>query len=375
MNIPLFKIWWTDDDINRVNSVIRRGMQWAIGPEITEFENKVCQYLGVKYAVAVNSGTSALHAILAAYGIGEGDEVIIPSFTFIATANAPLFVGAKPVFADIENETYGLDPDDVVKKITPKTKAIIPVHYAGCSCRIKELKKIADKHNLILIEDAAEALGSTVNGEKVGSIGDAAILSFCANKVITTGEGGMVLTNSEDIYRKVKLLVSQGRQETGNYFTSTEKMDYVTLGYNFRMSTMTAALGIAQLDKIDEIIGMRRANAGYMTQKLSAIKQIHVPSVPQGYSHIYQLYTIRLDGRKEMRDALISHLIAKGITARIYFDPVHLTKFYRNKFGLKEGLLPITEEVSSQVLTLPMFPGLSKEEIDYITSTISDFFT
>ncbi|MFC1953263.1 DegT/DnrJ/EryC1/StrS family aminotransferase, partial [Chloroflexota bacterium] len=194
--IPLFKIYWDKEDTNTVNVAITRGMGWAVGPEVTEFEEKLSQYLDIKYCLTFNSGTSALHAILLAYGIGPGDEIIVPSFTFIATANVALFVGAKPVFADIEEVTLGLDVEDVERKITSKTKAILPIHFAGCPCQIDGLKRVAKKNNLLLIEDAAEALGADINGTKVGSIGDSAILSFCQNKLISTGEGGAVVTNS-----------------------------------------------------------------------------------------------------------------------------------------------------------------------------------
>jgi perosamine synthetase len=373
-NIRLFKIYWDEQDVEKVASVIKKGLYWAIGPEIKEFEKRVSEYVGVKYALALNSGTSALHVILAAYGIGEGDEVIIPSFTFIATANAPLFVGARPVFAEIEGETYGLDPEDVERKITPGTKAIIPVHYGGSSCHIEELRQIAQKHNLILIEDAAESLGAMVNGKKVGSFGDSAILSFCAPKVITTGEGGMILTNSRDIYKKAKLIYNHGRVETADYFSSAEQMEYVTLGYNFRMSTMTAALGIAQLEKIDEIIRMRRENAAYLTEELSKIEGIETPKEPLGYFHVYQMYTIRLNGREGTRDRLKEYLAQHRIGVRIYFEPVHLTQFYRKEFGCQAGDLPLTEKVATEVLTLPMYPALTREEMDYIAQRVKDFF-
>ena len=372
-NIPLFRVYWDNQDVEEVASVIRKGMYWAIGPDIRKFENKVCEYVGVEYAVATNSGTSALHAVLAAHDIGEGDEVIVPSFTFIATANAPLFVGAKPVFAEIEEETHGLDPADVERKITPRTKAIIPIHYGGSPCHIEELKRVAQKHNLIFIEDTAESLGAMVNGKKVGSFGDSAILSFCAPKVITTGEGGMILTDSRDIYEKVKLICNHGRTETADYFSSAEQIEYVTLGYNFRMSTMTAALGIAQIEKIDKIIRMRRENANYLTEGLSTIEGIETPKVPQGYFHVYQMYTIRISGEKGTRDRLKEYLVQHGIGTKVYFDPVHLSLFYRQKFGYKGGELPITERVSREVLTLPMYPTLTKEEIDYILSQINDF--
>jgi len=236
-DIPLFKIHWDEQDVEKVASVVKKGVYWATGPEIKEFEKKISEYVGVEYALALNSGTSALHVLLAAYGMGQGDEVIVPSFTFIATANAPLFVGAKPLFADIESESYGLDPDDVERRITSKTKAIIPIHYGGLPCHIEELKQIADEHNLILIEDAAEALGAMVNTKKAGSFGDSAILSFCAPKVITTGEGGMILTDSRDVYEKALLIYNHGRVGPTDYFSSAEQMEYVTLGYNFRMST------------------------------------------------------------------------------------------------------------------------------------------
>ena len=251
--IPLFKIYWDEDDVKSVSDSISAGMNWATGPNIEKFENLISEYLGVKYAVTFNSGTSALFSLLIVENISGGDEVIVPSFTFIATANAPLFTGARPVFADIEDETFGLDPEDVRKKITSKTKVILPVHYGGSPCRIKELKEIAEDNDLLLIEDAAEALGAKVEGSLVGTFGKASILSFCANKVITTGEGGAVVTDSKDIYEKLRLIRSHGRAETNNYFESTKYMDYVSLGYNFRISNITAALGVAQIRKIDDM--------------------------------------------------------------------------------------------------------------------------
>ena len=372
-NIPLFKIYWDEQDIAEITTAVRSGMSWAIGSNIEKFEKGIADYIGTKYAVVFNSGTSALHAALLTYELGEGAEVIVPSFTFIATANAALFVGAKPVFAEIEEETYGLDPVDVRKKITPRTRAIIPIHYGGCPCLVNELKQIVEEHGLILIEDAAEAFGAAINGKKVGSFGDAAILSFCQNKVITTGEGGAVVTNSSKVYEKLKLVRSHGRLETANYFYSTEYIDYMTLGYNFRMSNITASLGIAQLNKVDRIIEMRRKNAQYMTRILSPIRTITTPYAPNGFSHVYQMYTMRLRNAN-LRDSLMKHLSDNGIMTHIYFPPVHLTQFYRREFGYREGNLPITEKVASEVLTLPMYPTLTKEETDYIGVQISNFF-
>ena len=369
--IPLFKIYWDEEDIRSEAEAIKVGMNWAVGPNVEKFEEMVAGYIGAKYGVVFNSGTSALHAALLAYGIKEGDEVIVPSFTFIATANAPLFVGAKPVFADIEEETYGLDSEDVKEKITEKTKAIIPIHYGGCPCKIKELREIADDHNLILIEDAAESLGARIGDKKVGAFGDAAMLSFCQNKIITTGDGGAIITDSREIYEKLKLIRSHGRLETSDYFSSTEYMDYITLGYNFRMSNIIAALGVAQLKKVDKIIEMRRKNAEYLTARLKReIKQIITPAPLKDYYQVYQMYTIVVNN---YRDELMKYLADKGIMTKVYFSPVHLTHFYKNELGYA-CKLPITEQISKQVLSLPMYPTLTREEIDFIIDKIKSFF-
>ncbi len=372
--IPLFKIYWDEEDVARVAEVIRRGMNWAAGPYIQEFEGLISEYIGARYAVAFNTGTSALHAVLLAYGIGPGDEVIVPSFTFIATANAPLFVGAKPVFVDIEETTYGLDPDSVRHKITPKTKAIIPVHYGGCPCSIEELKEIAEEHNLILIEDAAESFGAKRNGKKVGAFGDSAMFSLCQGKVFTTGEGGFIVTDSQGIYEKLKLIRSHGRAETADYFSSVEYMDYVTLGYNFRMPTIIAALGISQINKVDMLIEMRRNNSKYMTKALSGIKEIVIPEFPKEVFHVYQEYPIKTKSGGGARDSLRAHLTQRGIMTRVSFYPIHLTHFYKNILGYDNSSLDVTEKVSSQALTLPMYPSITKEEMDYITQEIHNFF-
>jgi len=370
--IPLFKIYYDEEDVRNVAEVIKAGMYWAEGPYIKEFENKISEYVGTKYCVMFNSGTSALHASLLALGIKEGDEVIVPSFTFIATANAPLFVRAKPIFADIEEKTLGLDPEDVVKKISNKTKAIIPIHYGGCPCKIKELKEIAEDYNVVLIEDAAEAFGAESKGEKVGTFGDLAIFSFCQNKIITTGEGGCVVTNSREIYERLKLIRSHGRIDKKNYFYSVESAEYVSLGFNFRMSNILAALGLSQLKKVDKLIKMRRMNAEYMTRRLSKISGVDVFKPPPDSFHVYQMYTIFV--RENYRKNLIRYLDEKGVMTKVYFSPVHLTPFYRKLFGYKEGFLPKTEKISQQVLTLPMYPSLTVEEMDYIVSCINGFF-
>jgi perosamine synthetase len=367
--IPLFKIYWDEKDVNLVTEAIKAGANWAVGPNVAKFEEMIAEYIGAKYCVALNSGTSALHALLLAHGIKKGDEVIVPSFTFIATANAVLLVGAKPVFADIEAETFGLDPENVKEKITKRTRAILPMHYGGCPCKIRELEEIAEDHNLLHIEDAAESFGARIGDKKVGTFGDSATLSFCQNKLITTGEGGAVVTDSRETYEKLKLIRSHGRLETSDYFSSVEVMDYIALGYNFRMSNITAALGISQLEKIDKLIEMRRRNARYLNEELEQVKGITIPVPPENYYQVYQMYSIRVNPEK--RDEMIRYLARKGIMTKVYFSPVHLTHLYKNELKYT-CRLPVTEEISKQILTLPMYPTLTKEEMKYIVEEIKN---
>jgi len=371
--LPLYKIFTDDEDVNLITKIIKRGSKWAMGPEIEEFENALKNYVGCDYCLTLNSGTSAIHATFLAYGFGVNDEIIIPSFSFIATANSVLFVGSKPIFADIEEENFGLEPMSISKKITSKTKAIFPMDYGGLSCKINEIKKITDENNLKLIEDGAESLGSSIGGRKTGSISDSTIFSFCGNKVLTTGEGGAIVTNSLEIFEKIKLIRSHGRMDQSANFDTVSDSQYVSLGYNWRMSSLTAALGISQLSKLDKLIKMRNENAKYISSKLSKFSQLKIPSPPQGYEHIFQMYTIRLK-EKEIRDKLHSFLLKNGIFSKVYFNPIHLTMFYKEKFGTKEGLLPITEKVSREILTLPMYPNMIKEEKDLLVDSISEFF-
>lgn len=369
--IPLYKIYRDEDDTKAVNAVIERGTHWTNGPENIELEKNLASYVGSKYALGFNNGTSALHAMLLAYGIGAGTEVIVPSFTFISTANSVLFTGAKPVFADIENESYALDPEDVRKKINEKTKAIMPIHYGGSpAIKIKELRELADEKGVLLLEDAAESLGAKINDEKVGSFGDSAILSFCANKVITSGEGGAVTTNSEEIYEKLKLIRSHGRAENENYFESNKYMDYIDLGFNFRMSSITAALANSQLEKIDRIIDMRRSVAKKYDEAFFAL-DMRLPANSEDVFNVYQMYTIRMKDRNE-REGLRKHLENEGIMSKVYFNPVHNTHFYKNILGYNISL-PTTDKISGEVLSIPIFAGMNNNDIDYICNSIKTF--
>lgn len=370
--IPLFKIHWEQDDLNAISNVIKRGTYWTTGPEIEEIENKITKLIGKKYGVSFNSGTSALHAVLLAHKITRG-EVIVPSFTFISTANAVVLAGAKPVFAEIENETYGLDPEDVKERITSKTKAIIPVHIGGSPCRdIKALKEITEDKNLVLIEDAAESLGSKIDNKMVGSHGHSSMFSFCQNKIVTSGEGGMIVTDLKDIYQKLKLIRSHGRVENkDDYFSSSREMDYIDVGYNYRMSSITAALALTQFNKINKIIKIRREKASYYNDKLSKISSIKTPVEKKNHLHVYQMYTIQSKDNK-LRDKIQQSFKNAKIMTKIYFSPIHLKTFYRKKFNYKKGDLPMTEKISGKVITLPLYPGLTKKDMDSIINKIKD---
>ena len=373
--VPLFKTYWDQSDIDAISNVIKRGTYWATGPEIQEFEQQIAKFVDRTYCVSFNSGTSALHSILLAYGITSG-EVIVPSFTFISTANSVLLAGAKPVFAETEEQSYGLDVESVKQKITKNTKAIIPIHYGGLPSKdIIALKNLAEEHTILLIEDAAESPGSKVDNQMVGDFGDAAMFSFCQNKVITTGEGGVIVTDSKEIYEKLKLIRSHGRVESTDtdYFSTTEELDYIDIGYNFRMPTMSAALGLSQLKKIDEIIKMRRKKAKLYHEALQDISEIKLPTELQNQKHVYQMYTIKLENKK-IRDTLQKYLTKNGIMTKVYFHPIHLKSYYKNRFGYKKGDLPKTETLSEKVLTLPMYAAMPKKEIEYTSDSIKKYF-
>jgi dTDP-4-amino-4,6-dideoxygalactose transaminase len=357
--MQLFKSSYQESDIEAVSRVIRRSTYWAEGPEIEQFEKAIIDYMGVPGVLVCNSGTSALHMALLACGVKYHHEVIVPSFTFVATVNAVKFVGAEPVFADIEPQTYGLDPQDVEKKITGKTKAIIAVHYGGHPCKIKELRKMAFKHNLLLIEDAAEAMGAIVEGKQVGTFGDCAILSFCQSKIISTGEGGAVVTGNKYFYDQARLIRSHGKQDE----------DFVSLGYNFRMSSMQAALGISQLERISDLIQKRQQVAHWYKEKLPGVwlNQIKYPSLPKMDGNVFQLYTIQTP----KRDLIMRHLQEKGIPCKIYFNPIHLSTYYKRQ-KWEPVSLPVTEQTSKEVLSLPMYPDLTESEVDQVCESIKE---
>lgn len=375
-NYPLFDIYWDENDIKKIIKVIKRGTYWAAGPEIQEFEKKLGKYFSSNYVVTFNSGTSALHAILLAYGITSG-EVIVPSMSFISTANCVVLAGAKPIFAEIEEISLGLDPEDVKEKINKKTKAIIPMHYGGKVCKnIEVLKEIVDDYHLKLIEDNAESFGAKINGKFVGTIGHAGMLSFCQNKIITTGEGGAIITEEEDIYKKLLLIRSHGRVEKPgvNYFSNINESDYIEIGYNYRLPTICAALGISQLEKIENLIGLRREKGKYYDENLSKIPEIQIISELENTFTVYQLYSVLLKD-SEKRSELQNFLFENGIYSKIYFYPIHLKSFYRGKYGYHEGMLPKTESISKKIVSLPLSLKFSESDQNYIINKIKEFYS
>lgn len=365
--IPLFKMSSNQTDVDVVKSVIESGESWAEGQEIEEFEQRLINYYGLRGVLVCNSGTSALHMALIACGVKHFHEVIVPSFTFISTVNAVKMLGAEPVFADIEPETLGLDPADVEKRITQKTKAIIAVHYAGHPCKIQELKRIAMRRNLMLIEDCAEAQGAKFDNQKVGTFGDCAILSFCQNKIISTGEGGAVITDNKYIYDQCRMLRSHGRAD-GNSFDGSNG-DYVTLGYNYRLSSIQAALGCSQMSRIEDFISKREKVADWYTRRLSKIPGMVLPMAYSNTRNVYQLFTIRVPVSK--RDSILNHLKSKDIGCKVYFNPVHLTSFYKRQHWSPVSL-PVTEQISKEVLSLPMYPDLTESEVDIVCKAIKE---
>jgi perosamine synthetase len=370
--IPLFKIYWDKNDLEAVNEVLTSGMYWSSGSKISDFENLIKNYLGAECCVTFNSGGSALHALMLAYGYQPGDEIIVPSFAYIGTAYTPLYVGAKPIFSDIEYDTFGLDPEDVKEKITSHTKAILPIHYGGTPCNIQALREISSDHNLALIEDAAEAFGAKERGKLLGTFGDSSIFSFSQNKVFTTAEGGCVVTNNNELERRLRHIVSYGREYKGDCGTNKD-IDYVTLGYNWRLSTILAALGISQIKKVEKLIKMRRKKAETYNKQLGELPQIRVPKDTNGSYSVYQLYTIRLIDENYSRNSFQEYLSKKGIFTKIYFDPIHQYSIFKN-LGYEDIELPITDRISSEVLSLPIYPHMMQDELNYIISSVKEYF-
>jgi dTDP-4-amino-4,6-dideoxygalactose transaminase len=312
------------------------------------------------HAVAVANGTAALHLALLSVGITSGDEVIVPSFTFAASSNCALYVGAKPVFVDIDPRTFNIDPQKIEKSISPRTKAIVAVHYAGQPADMDPILETAEKHDLHVIEDAAEAHGAMYKKRMAGSMGIVGCFSFYPNKSMTTGEGGMVVTNSRPVAEKIRLLRSHGQDS---------RYHHIMIGYNYRMTDMQAALGLTQLRKLDLILQKKREAAQYYDQLLSKEENVQTPYVIQNATHTYMFYTVKFP-TETMRNRVMRHLNAKRIGTRIAFPPVHLQPVYRSLFEYKEGYLPVTEECAKRVLSLPIYPHILREDQKFVAEAI-----
>lgn len=359
MHIPFINPFIGKEESEAVAEVIKSG--WLTqGERVAEFEHEFAQYVSTKEAIAVFNGTVALHLTMIIADIGPGDEVIVPSFTFISTANVVLFQGAMPVFAEIDPKTFNILPEDIESKITKKTKAIIPVHYGGQVADMNPIIEIAQRHNLKLIEDAAEAHGAKYKGRHAGVFGDMAIFSFTPIKNMTTGEGGMIVTNNREYAKKLRMLRNHGMDVPYHH---------IMLGYNYRMTEMQAAMGLVQLRRLDQILRRKKEVAAFYNSQLN-VSEIVVPHIaPYTTQHGYMLYTIKVSPLK--RSTMLRKLAEKSIEAKsTYFPPVHLQPFYRNRFGFHEGMLPVTEEVAKQVISLPISPRLSDSEVEYIVASL-----
>jgi len=330
------------------------------GPKVREFEDAFSDFVKAKHAVAVNSGTAALHLALLASGVSKGDEVIVPSFTFTATAETVVLAGGKPVFVDIDPNTYCVDPEEVEKAITEKTKVIIPVDLYGFPAEMEVLREIADKHGLAIVEDAAQAHGAAYKGKPPGCLADAACWSFYGSKNMTTGEGGMVTTNNDELAEKLRCIRSHGEKE---------KYVSVTLGHNYRMPEIEAAIGCVQLRKLPTFIEKRRRNAEQLTDKLRENDALQLPFEDKNHRHSWYLYTVRMkEADVKSRNRLVEELNKAGIGAAVYYPvPIHSMPYYRQ---FCDRRLPRTEEASHQVFSLPVHPGVSPQQIDYIASSV-----
>lgn len=348
------------EEINAITRVIHSGMI-ASGPETAAFEKEFADFVGCKYACAVNNGTSALCLALAAIGVSPGDEVITTPMTFIATANAIMSCGAKPVFADIEENSFNLCPKSVEKAITEKTAAIMPVHLYGLPANMTELRKIANKHEIFLIGDAAQAHGSDIDGEKVGALADIECFSFYPTKNMTTGEGGMVTTNDEKLYHMLDSIRNHGRPDS-----TLGKYEHIRFGLNLRITDIGSAIGRVQLNKLPKFNTIRNRNAMLLLEGLTGLEGIILPSIPEGYKHVWHQFTIRLDDR----ESLSEYLKSKDIETRTYYprlvqDYPHLEQF--------SSECPTASKVVDQVISLPVHPSLTEQDIETIIEEIKQW--
>ncbi|NLL62087.1 MAG: DegT/DnrJ/EryC1/StrS family aminotransferase [Candidatus Atribacteria bacterium] len=375
MQVPLSSPDIIEKDIDAVVAVLKTRFL-SIGPKIEEFEKKICDYVGVKNAVAVNSGTSALHLIIKGLGIQEGDKVLTTPFSFIASSNCILFEKAEPLFVDIDEQTLNLDPVKIEERLKSlkaeelkKVKALLAVDVFGQPADWDRVEEIARKYNLLLIEDSAESLGSEYKGRKCGTFGEAGVFAFYPNKQITTAEGGVLVTDNEELAVAARSMRSQGRGISGEW------LDHDRLGYNFRMDELAAALGCSQLERIDEILEKRAKVAERYNKRLGEIKEVQIPYISQNTNKMsWFVYVIRL-AKGIDRDKVMKYLNQEGVQCKPYFTPIHLQPFYVDMFGYQRGDFPVTEDISSRTIALPFFNNLTEEQMDYVVEKLAEAIT
>ncbi len=364
MKIPLAKPYIGKEEVKAVSEVVK-SCWLSIGPYLEKFEKEIAKFNGNKYAVAVNSGTSGLHLAVKCAGIKPVDEVITSPFSFIASSNPIIFEGGKPVFVDVDEKTYNMNPDLIESAITPKTKAIMLVHIFGQSCDMDPIIEIAEKHNLKIIEDACESIGATYKGKKVGNFGESAVFAFYPNKQMTTGEGGVIVTDNEKIYRLCRSYRNQGRSE------NEEWLGHVRIGYNYRMDEMSAALGYVQAKKLPKMIRQRQKVAETYNKKLGKISGVITPYTAPYNTNTWFVYTIRVEEGIN-RDKAMDYLNKHGVASKPYFPSLHLQPVYREMFNYKEGDFPVSEGISKSILALPFFIGLTESQINYIVENVGE---
>jgi len=367
IRIPLSAPDISEADVRAVSDVLRTS-RLSLGPKLGEFEAAIAKYVGASNAVAVSSGTAGLHLCVRALGIRDGDEVLVPSFTFIAAANAIRYERAVPVFVDIEAHTLNLDPARIEQAITPRTRAIMLVHTFGCPADIAPILEIAHRHGLFVIEDACEAIGAEYDGSKVGTHGDAGVFAFYPNKQMTTGEGGVIVTNNPEIATLARKLRNHGREDSDNWFQHTE------LGYNYRISDINCALGIEQLKRIEPILARRAAIARAYDQKLAGLATLQLPllNVPRRRISWF-VYVVRLAGAMNQfhRDWIVKELLSRGIGAGRYFAPIHLQPIYKSSVRANPDL-PVTEFLAARSIALPFFNQITNEQLDEVCATLRE---
>jgi len=369
MKIEFFRHDIIEDDIKRVNEVLR-SIFLTTGEYVNELERKFSNYLGCREVVGLTSCTAALHLSLLAFGIGRGDDVITTPLTFIATANAILHAGAKPVFVDVEPDTGNINASLIEAAITPRTKAIIPVHLYGQLCDMVLLRKIADRYNLVVIEDAAHSIESIREGVRPGQLGDVACFSFYATKNITSGEGGAIATNNSEIADRIRTLrlhgMSKGASE--RYVGKYKHWDMEICGWKYNMDNIQAALLIGQLERIEEQLAIRETIARRYEEAFSGIEGLDFPKVVPGSKSARHLFTIWVDPKR--RDTVLWDLQNEGIGVAVNFRAIHLLKFYREQYGYNKGAFPVAEKIGDSTISIPLYPGLKQEEIIYIIETV-----